>query len=96
MEVTEKVSREKNQKDELKNLDRRNTMEKGSMTEERSNRSYCAMPVNLAISVDGDADVSKIGNTNAIIIGELPPNINEIYSSMLTNRKVLLKIIHLA
>ena len=85
MDVDEKVS---SPEEEANKLIRKNTMEKASMTDSRSNgKSYCAMPVNLAISVEGDADVSRISNTNALIIGELPSNINEIYSNMVTNRK---------
>jgi len=45
--------------------------------------SYCAMPVNLAISLGEGGQISRIGNSSAVIIGEFPSNLNEIYNEMI-------------
>ncbi len=69
------------------------TLDKASMTEPSS---YCAMPVNLAISLGEGGQISRIGNSSAVIIGEFPSNLNDIYNEMIrkpseTNISVNLK-----
>ena len=69
---------------DLNQTNKKTSADKSCMTELEQ---ICALPINLAIKLTAGNELSHSGNANLMIIAEVPNNVREMYSRLLSKTK---------